>query len=166
MLAFVLLAIFGLVAESWATALVIAIVFALAGSLSANAFHISWLPAAILFFGLGLFVGMVNRKRMPVWIPPIFSAAFIAWGCAICWAPHWRGAKLWQLNDLDWVLGFAAICAVVLLALSLEREHRKKLRFAARTKSMDDDDLKKELASRRAGFARFNNIDPPKRSRD
>ena len=80
---------------------------------------------------------MVNHRRLAVVLPPIFAAIFIGWGCAISWAPNWRGAHLWQLNDLDWVLGFIAVAAVVLLALALEREHRKKLGLAARTKRME-----------------------------
>ena len=161
-LSFVLLALFGLVAEGWATALVVAVLLAGGVSVGSNALHIWWLPAAVMFFGIGLFIGMVNHQRLSVWLPPLFSAVFIAWGCAISWAPHWRGAALWQLNDLDWVLGFAGICAVVLLALSLEREHRKKLRLAGRTRMMDDEELKKKIAGKQAAFSRFNNLDPPK----
>ncbi len=160
-LAFVLLALFGLVAEGWATAALVAVLLAGAASLGAGALHLWWPPAAAMFAGIGLFLGMVNRRRLSVWIPPLFSALFIAWGCAIAWAPHWRGAALWQLNDLDWVLGLAGICAVVLLALSLEREHRQKLRLAGRTRGMADEELKKKLAGKQAAFSRFNNIDPP-----
>ena len=161
-LAFVLLAVFGLLAEGWATAAVVGVLFACAASLGAVALHLWWPPAAVMFAGIGLFIGMVNHLRLSVWLPPLFSAAFVAWGCAIAWAPNWRGARLWQLNDLDWVLGFAGVCAVVLLALSLEREHRKKLRLAARTKGMADAELKKKIAGKQAAFARFNNIDSPK----
>lgn len=159
---FVLAALFGLVADGWATAALVAAGFAGSAVLAAHALHLLALPLAALFGGLGLFAGMTNHKRLSVWLPPLCSAAFVAWGCAISWAPNWRGAKLWQLNDLDWVLGFAGVCAVILLALSLEREHRKKLRLAARTKLMADEELKKKLAGRQAAFARFNNIDPPK----
>ena len=161
-LAFVLLAVFGLVADGWATAAVVGILCASAASLGAGALHLFRPPLAVMFAGIGIFLGMTNHRRLSVWLPPLFSAVFIAWGCAICWAPNWRGAALWQLNDLDWVLGLAGIGAVVLLALSLEREHRKKLRLAARTRGMADDELKKKLAAKQAGFSRFNNIDPPK----
>ena len=161
-LVFVLLALFGLLAEGWATAAVVGVLFAGAAALGAFALHLWRPPLAVMFAGIGLFIGMVNHRRLSVWIPPPFCAAFIAWGCAICWAPNWRGAALWQLNDHDWVLGLAGLCAVVLVALSLEREHRKKLRLAARTRGMADDELKKKLAAKQAGFSRFNNIDPPK----
>jgi len=149
---FVLCALFGLVAVRWATSAVVALLFAAAASFGANALHIWWPPVAGLFGGLGLFVGMVDHKRVSLVLPPLFSALFVAVGAAISWAPHWRGAILWQLNDLDWVLGLAAIVAAILLALSLEREHRKKLRLEARTKRMDDEALKKQIESKKAAF--------------
>jgi hypothetical protein len=153
-IAFVPFVLFGLLAEGWAAAVVVGLLFAGASSLVAHALHFFWLPVAAMFFGLGLFAGMVNHKRLSLWLPPLFSAIFLAWGCAISWAPNWRGAALWQLNDLDWVLGFAGIAAVVLLALSLEREHRKKLRLAARTQRMDDEDLKAALAEKQDSYQR------------
>jgi len=44
--------------------------------------------------------------------------------------------------------------AFALLALSREREHRKKLRLAARAKRMEDEKLKAEIASRQAKYER------------
>jgi hypothetical protein len=162
--AFVLLSLFGLVAGRWATSAVVALLFAAAASLGANALHIFWPPVAVLFGGLGLLVGMVDHQRVSLVLPPLFCALFTAVGAAISWAPHWRGAILWQLNDLDWVLGLAAILAVILLALSLEREHRKKLRLGARTKRMEDEALKKQIDSKKAAFQkaydRANEPDP------
>jgi hypothetical protein len=155
-LAFVLCSLFGLVAVGWATSALVALVFAAASTLAAIELHLWWPPVAVLFGGLGLFVGMVNRKRLPLVLPPLFCALFVAVGAAIAWAPHWRGAILWQLNDLDWVLGLAGIVAVILLALSLEREHRKKLRLSARTKGMEDETLKKLVESKRAAFKKLH----------
>ena len=129
--AFVLCALFGLVADGWATAAVMAALFAGAGGLAAHALHLWRAPVLVLFAGLGLFAGMVNHQRLALVLPPLFCALFVAVGAAICWAPNWRGAALWQLNDLDWVLGLAGVVAVILLALSLEREHRRKLRLAS-----------------------------------
>jgi hypothetical protein len=151
-IASVLLALFGLVAARWATAAVVALLFAAAASLGANALHVFWPPVAVLFGGLGLFAGMVNHRGVSLVLPPIFCALFAAVGAAIAWAPHWRGAILWQLNDLDWVLGLAGIVAVILLALSLEREHRQKLRLGLKTKRMEDEALKKQVESRKAAF--------------
>ena len=151
---FVLCALFGLVAEGWATAAVMALLFAGGGWLAAHALHLLAAPVLVLFAGLGLFVGMVNHKRLSVVLPPLFCAAFVSVGAAICWAPNWRGSALWQLNDLDWVLGLAGVVAVILLALSLEREHRKKLRLAVRTRRMDDELLKKQIEAKKAAYRR------------
>lgn len=157
----VLAALFGVVAAGWATAALCALFFATAARSLASLFKLWWVPVSALAAGLGLFAGMANHLRLSVVLPPLFSAVFVAWGCAIAWAPNWRGAALWQLNDLDWVLGFAAVMAAVLLPLSLEREHRKKLRLASRTRNMDDEDLKKQLAVNQAARERFQRINPP-----
>jgi hypothetical protein len=163
---FVPCVLFGLLAEGWAAAVVVGLLFGGASALVAHALHIFWAPVAAMFFGIGLFAGMVNHKRLSLWLPPIFSAIFLAWGCAISWAPNWRGAALWQLNYLDWVLGFAGITAAVLLAVSLGREHIKKLRLAARTQRMDDEDLKAALAEKQETYQRaFDKAqEPPKDS--
>ncbi len=150
----VLLGLFGLVAVGWATAFVSAVLLASGGYLLAPHLHLPWLPIAAAAFGLGLFGGMLNHRGLSLVLPPLFAALFTALGAAICWAPHWRGAKLWQLNDVDWVLGLWGVVAFILLALSLERAHRAKLRLAARTKRMDDEKLEKEIASRKAKYER------------
>lgn len=157
----VLAGIFGLVAAGWATSAVTALLFATAGSLAARALHVWWPPIAMLFAGLGLFLGMVWHRRLSVLLPPLFAAVFVAWGCAIAWAPNWRGAILWQLNDLDWVLGLAGIAAAILLALSLERDHRQKLALASRTRQMEDEELKAKLAREQAAEERFQRVNPP-----
>lgn len=162
----VIFALFGLVAARWATALVIALLLAAGGALAAHQLHLFMLPVAMLLGGVGLFIGMVNHKPISIGLPPIFAAAFVAWGCAISWAPNWRGAKLWQLNDLDWVLGFAGVAAVILLGLSFEREHRRKLRLALRAKELEEAALQETLESRKAAYQRVLDQadDPPKGS--
>ncbi len=157
----VLCGVFGLVAVGWATSALVALAFAFVGSLVAHHLHLYIAPVAVLCAGLGLFAGMVNHKRLSVVLPPLFAAAFIALGCAISWAPNWRGAVLYQLNDLDWVLGLYAVSLAVLLALALEREHRKKLRLAARTKHMEDEQLQKKIAAQKAAYERFTRVNGP-----
>jgi hypothetical protein len=120
----VLLALFGLVAGAWATAFLLGLLFALAGSFVAAQLHLWIAPIASAFFGFGLFTGMTNRRRLSVVLPPLFAGLFAAWGAAICWAPNLRGAKLVQLLDVDWVLGLAAALALALLALARRREPR------------------------------------------
>jgi hypothetical protein len=143
-----------MVEVGWSTALVVAILFGGGAALAARWLGIPtwglWPPAA----GLGLFAGMANRKRLSTWLPPLFASLFATLGAAILWAPHWRGAKLWQLNDVDWALGLWGALAVVLLALSLEREYRKRLRLAARTKEMQDEQLKKKIEAQQSAYRR------------
>jgi hypothetical protein len=150
----VLLALFGMIASGWATALLVAGMAATAGALVARALQFLWPPVAATFAGLGLYAGMINHKRLALVLPPIFAALFAVVGAAIAWAPHWRGAHLGLLNDVDWTLAIAAGLAVALLALSRERERRRKLRIAARTKQMDDDELKTRLAKNQETYQR------------
>lgn len=150
----VLLALFGMIASGWATALLVAGMAATAGALIARALQFLWPPVAAIFAGLGLYAGMVNHQRLALVLPPIFAALFAVVGAAIAWAPHWRGAHLGLLNDVDWTLGIAAGLAVALLALSRERERRRKQRIAARTKQMDDDELVTRLATQKEAYQR------------
>jgi hypothetical protein len=150
----VLLALFGLVAAGWATSFLMGTIFAAAGAYLAVTLHLWIAPVAILFFGFGLFFGMTNHRRLSVVVPPLFAGLFAAWGAAISWASNLRGAKLVKLLDVDWTLATAGVLAFALLALALEREHRKKLRLEARAKQMEDEKLKKELAARQAKYQR------------
>ncbi|MFN2547751.1 MAG: hypothetical protein ABR567_09990 [Myxococcales bacterium] len=150
----VLLALFGLVAVGWATAFLLGVVFATAGSVLAHLLHLWVAPIAVLFLGFGLFAGMTNHRRLSVVLPPLFAGFFAAWGAAISWASNLRGARLVKLLDVDWGLGVAGVLAFALLALSFERERRQKLRLAARRQRMDDEKLKAELAGRQAKYQR------------
>jgi len=80
-------------------------------------------------------------------LPPLFAAAFVALGAAIGWAPHWRGATLYQLNDVDWVMGLFAVLAIPLVALAVQRERWRKAQLEGRTQQMDDDELKQAIAT-------------------
>jgi hypothetical protein len=150
----VLAALFGAAAEAWGTAAAVAAVLCAAGSLASRRLGIFWPAAAVLFAGLGLLSGMRSRERIPLVMPPVFCAIFIALGAAICWAPHWRGARLWQLNDVDWLLGLAGVLAVALLALSLEREYRRKQKLEAGSHQRDDRQLKKRIEAQKAAYQR------------
>lgn len=150
----VLLALFGLVAVGWATAFLLGLIFAVAASFAAHLLHLFIAPIAVLFFGLGLFAGMTNHRRLSIVMPPIFAGLLAAWGAAITWAPNMRGAKLVWLLDVQWVLGVAAVLTVALLALALEREHRRKRRIEAQAERMQDEQLKAELAARQAKYQR------------
>ena len=51
-------------------------------------------------------------------------------------------------------MGLAVVLAIPLLAFSLEREYRKKVRLAARTPQMEDDELKQRLAEKQEEYQR------------
>jgi hypothetical protein len=150
----VLLALFGMVAARWGTAALVAGMAATAGGLIARALHFLWLPVAALFTGLGLYAGMVKYKRVALVLPPICAAIFAVVGAAIAWAPHWRGAHLGLLNDVDWAFAIAAGLAVPLVALSLARERRRQRRIEGRTRLMDDEELKTRLGKKKEDYQR------------
>ncbi len=157
-----LIAIFG-----GAGALVFAMVLPGLGSAGICSIGLGWLGAFIahdLFgflaigglapgAGLGLLVGMANHKRLAIWLPQIFAALALALGAANLLAPHRRGAPLPQLASLDWALGLAIALALPLVALSVEREGRRARKFEARTKAMNDEELKARLARSRGQSA-------------
>ena len=100
--------------------------------------------------GLDPFVSVERTPLASASIAQIYAALL----AAICWAPHQRGAALWQLNDVIWVMGLAVVLAIPLLAFSLEREYRKRVRLAARTPQMEDDELKQRLAEKQEEYQR------------
>ena len=142
----------GAIVTTWGTAALLALAFGAAAAALARAFALLWLPIAALAASIGLFVGVTRLRKLHVVLPPLFAAAFASLGAAIGWAPHWRGAALWQLNDVDWVIGLFALLAIPLTALALQRERWRKAALEARTPELDDADLKKAIAAlQRAG---------------
>ena len=137
----------GAIATTWGTAALLALIFGALAAAGAHALRLVWPPIAALGASIGLFVGVTRLRKLHVGLPPLFAAAFAALGAAIGWAPHWRGAALWQLNDVDWVLGLFVVLAVPLVALAVQRERWRKAMLAARTPEMDDEDLKKAIAA-------------------
>ena len=150
----VLAALFGFVAVGWGTAFLMAAMLATGAGFAAHLLGLHPFLGAAPAAGIGLFLGMANHVRLSLWLPPLFSALLATLGATIAWAPHGRGASLYLLNDVRWVLGVAAGLLVPLLALSFERDYRKRKRLAARTKQMDDDALAKKVASQRSAFER------------
>lgn len=135
----------GAIATTWGTAGLLALAFGAAAGTAAHALKLVWPPIAAIAASIGLFIGVTRLRKLHVGLPPLFAAAFAAVGAAIGWAPHWRGAALWQLNDVDWVLGLFVVLVIPLTALALQRERwRKKLQEPAST---SDEELKKSVAA-------------------
>jgi hypothetical protein len=134
----------GAIATTWGTAGLLALVFGAAAAAAAHAIGLLWPPIAVVGASIGLFVGVTRLRKLHVALPPLFAAAFAALGLAIGWAPHQRGAALWRLMDVDWVLGLFVALAIPLAILAVQRERR---RLAAEARGGGDEDLKKAIAA-------------------
>lgn len=134
----------GAIATTWGTAGLLALAFGTAAGAAAHALKLAWPPIAAVAASIGLFIGVTRLRKLHVGLPPLFAAAFAALGAAIGWAPHWRGAALWQLNDVDWVLGVFVALAIPLTALAL---HRARWSTTAEAPRSDKEELKEAVAA-------------------
>lgn len=155
-------ALIGFVAVGWGTALVTAVGLAAIAFYAAPAIGMPrWLavpPSAVL----GFVVGLVEHKGLSLFLPPLFASLFATVGATILWAPHRRGAGLWQLNDVDWALGLWGVLFAALLAVSLERQYRKKLRQRLPPPEMEDEELKKQIEAQKEDYQRaFEQLEQP-----
>ncbi len=153
-IAAVLAALFGVVADAWGTAALLGGLFAVAAGAGVAALKWPWLPVAAVAGSIGLFLGITRQRKLEILLPPLFAAVFAALGATIGWAPHRRGAILWRLNDVRWVLGLIAALAIPLVVLALQREKWRLRKLEGRTREMDDEDLKKALAARQPRYER------------
>jgi len=153
-IAAVLAALFGVVADAWGTAALLGGLFAVAAGAGVAALKWPWLPVAAVAGSIGLFLGINRQRKLEILLPPLFAAIFAALGATIGWAPHRRGAILWRLNDVRWVLGLIAALAIPLVVLALQREKWRRRKLEGRTREMDDEDLKKALATRQPEYER------------
>ncbi len=149
-----LAAVFGAIADAWGTAALLASLFAAAAGATFAALKWTWPPVAALAGSIGLYIGITRKRKLELVLPPLFAAVFAAFGASIGWAPHRRGALLYPLNDIRWVLALTVALALPFTAVSILRERAKKSRLAARTPEMDDEDLKKQIAARQGDYER------------
>jgi hypothetical protein len=149
-----LAAVFGVIADAWGTAALLASLFAAAAGAGMAALKWTWPPVAALAGSIGLYVGITRQRKLEIFLPPLFAAVFAALGASIGWAPHRTGALLYPLNDVRWVLAVAAGLAVPFAALAMFRDRARKARLEARTPEMDDEDLKKQIAARQGDYER------------
>jgi hypothetical protein len=146
--------LFGAIADAWGTAALLAGLFGSATGAGVAALKHPWAPVAAVAASIGLFVGITRQRKLQLLLPPFFVATFAALGAAIGWGTHRRGAALWRLNDVDWVLGLMVVLVVPLEVLAVYRERRRKARLEGRTREMDDEDLKKQIAARQEEYER------------
>jgi hypothetical protein len=157
-----LAALFGFVALGWSTALVAVLALAAFAFYAAPAIGMPRWLAVPPFAVLGFVAGLFEHQRLSLVLPPLFASLFATVGATILWAPHRRGAGLWQLNDVDWALGLWGVLFSALLALSLERQYRKKLLQKLRPKPTDDAALKKQIEAKQAAYQRaFEQLQEP-----
>ena len=145
----------GLGAPGWATAAASAV---LAGGLGAGAAvtiaHVDWWFGGLPFGLLGFFVGLNNHRAWGLWMPPLFSALGLTLAAVRLLGAHDQGAKVPQLAQVPVAGAVFAVLCVLLIALSVEREHRRKKRVAARDRLMSDTNLKAKLEKDRKLFAK------------
>jgi len=153
-IAAVLGGMFGALADTWATAALVAGLLAAPVGAGVAALKRPWPPLAALAGSIGLFVGIKRQRKLQIFLPPLFAAAFAALGAAIAWGPNRRGAVLWRLLDVDWVLGLAAALAVPLILLAVQRERWRRAKLEGRTPEMDDEDLKRKIAEQQPDYER------------
>jgi hypothetical protein len=157
----VLAALFGIVAETWGTAALIGGLFAAVAGWGVAALKRPWAPVAAVAGSIGLFLGITRQRKLEIVLPPLFAAIFAALGATIGWAPNRRGAVLHWLNDVDWVLGLIGALAIPLVVLALQREKWRRKKLEGRTREMDDEDLKKALAKRQPEYERAAQAEDP-----
>jgi hypothetical protein len=153
-IAAVLGGMFGALADTWATAVLVAGLFAAPVGAAVAALKRPWPPFAAMAGSIGLFLGITRQRKLQILLPPLFAASFAALGAAIGWGPNRRGAVLWRLLYAEWVLGLAAALAVPLLLLAIQRERWRRAKLERRTPEMDDEDLKKRIAQRQPDYER------------
>ena len=145
----------GLGAPGWATAAATAVLAgALGGSVAVAIGHVDWRFGGLPFGLLGFFVGLNNHRAWGLWMPPLFSALGLTLGAVRLLGAQDQGAKLAALTQAPIAGGLFAVLAVLLVALSVEREHRRKRRVAAKDKLLGDERLKGKLEKDRKLFAK------------
>jgi len=149
-----LAAVFGAIADAWGTAALLASLFAAAAGAAFAALKWTWPPVAALAGSIGLYFGITRQRKLELVLPSLFAAVFVALGASIGWAPHRRGALLYPLLDVRWVLALSIALVLPFTAIAILRERAKKARLTARTPEMDDEDLKKQIAARQGDYER------------
>jgi hypothetical protein len=127
------------------TGLVMAVAFLPLGYFSARYFKLAVEVPVGCSFIVGFCFGAINRNWISLVLAPVVSAAMLLVGVERIWRP--AVPQLWKLVA-------AGIVAMLLLVLFVERNHRAKLRAAAKSKRVSDAQLKAKLTAQQAAFRR------------
>ena len=148
---------FGLLSPGWSTAFLVAALFGAFGGALAKELGYLAIGGAAPMAGIGLFIGLANHRSLSVWLPPLFCAPCVVAGAAIVWLP--RRPRVHDLEEVEWALGITLGVLLPLLALSLEREHRSRLRLEARSRRAAEDEAKETQERKKAAFRRAHGIE-------
>src|SRR5207247_8926755 len=77
-IAAVLAALFGVVADAWGTAALLGGLFAAAAGAGVAALKGPWVPVAAVAGSIGPFLGVTRQRKIELLLPPLFAAAFAA----------------------------------------------------------------------------------------
>lgn len=148
---------FGLRAPGWSTGFLVAAILGVFGGVLARKLGYLAIGGAAPMAGIGLFLGLANHRSLSVWLPPLFCAPFVVAGAALAWLP--RRPRVHDLEELERVLGITFGVLLPLLALSLERNHRSRLRLETRAQLAADQESKEAQERKRAAFRRTHGIE-------
>ena len=118
----------GLAAPGWASALIAMLCGGALGGLAAERIgHFDWRFGAAPFGLLGLMTGLANQRALSVWMPPLWAALLCT--LSVTRLTNGEGAlkQLPAFAHPPIAGGLFLVLAAVLLAVSVEREHRRKL---------------------------------------
>jgi len=108
--------------------------------------QVPWMIGAIPGALLGLFMGLANHLFWGLWMPPLAAAFSVTLACArLAGASPASAPMIPELAKAPYVLGLFAGLVVAMLAISLEREHRRRTRLSTKTREESDRELKGKL---------------------
>ncbi len=146
----------GIATPGWTTAIVSATALCAVGMfLAVRIAHVSLLVGAIPGALLGLFLGLANHLFWGLWMPPIAAAFSLSIAAARLLGAADTGPIVSELAQAPYSLALFVGLSIALIVVSHEREHRKRLRAAARTQAMSDRELQSKVKRERERHERF-----------
>jgi MFS family permease len=153
---------FGLLAPGWSTAFLVAAILGALGGVVARQLGYLAIGGAAPMAGIGLFLGLANHRSLAVWLPPLFCAPCVVAGAALVWLP--RRPRVHDLEEVEWALGITFGVLLPLLALSIEREHRRRVGLETRARLAAEQEAKEAQERKKAAFRRSQGIEDKKQT--